>query len=157
MKKFHTVDVLGFYLDTQFVPVGIDIVGGISVDLPSDSLGQGMSWRWSGDQWLQAETPPYVQAVEHKTYTQAEWIRKNGLTGYKILSATKSDPLAQYFHEVLKAEDIVSTADKRLEIAYGYYVGAGYISQEEADSVCGFPVDPLTAEQVQERMEGVDT
>lgn len=90
---------------------------------------------------------------QFKKYSQAEWIKKNGITGFKILAATKSDPLAQYFHEVLKAEDLVSTADPRLAIAYGYYVGAGYITQAEANSICEFPVDALTAEQVQQKME----
>jgi hypothetical protein len=153
MKKVSLLDDHGFFKESIVVPDGIYYANSVSSSLPVTALESGRNWRWSGERWEQGEMP--VQSFEDKTYTQAEWIRKNGFTGFKILSATKSDPLAQYFHEVLKAEDVVSTSDGRLAIAYGYYVGAGYITQEEADEICGFSVEPLTAEQVQDRISGV--
>jgi hypothetical protein len=90
-----------------------------------------------------------------KQYTQDEWVKQNGFTGYKILTATKTDSLAQFFYEVMKAAPYVTTADPRLGIAYGYFIGAGYITGDEALRVCGFAVEPLTQEQVQTRMDAI--
>lgn len=153
MNKAHRVDNLGYLIETQLLPPGIEILGSINTELPETPLDPGKAWRWMEGEWIQDEKPRFVEATNYKKYSQAEWIRKNGFTGYKILSAAKADPLAQYFHEVLKAEELVSTADARLAIAYGYYVGAGYITQAEADSICEFSVNALTTEQVQQLME----
>lgn len=155
MRNINLIDGNGFFLSSTKVQDGIDYANGVSSPLPVSALQLGKNWRWTGDLWEQADMPVIIQPVEGKTYTQAEWIRKNGFVGYKILNASKVDSLAQYFYEVLKAEDIVSTVDARLAVAYGYYVGAGYVTQEEADEICGFSVEPLTAEQVQERISGV--
>jgi hypothetical protein len=154
MRTINLIDGNGFFLRSTKVQDGINHANSVSLSLPVGDLGVGKGWRWDGHQWEQADDPRLASVAESKIYTQAEWIRKNGFTGYKILNATKTDPLAQYFHEVLKAEDVVSMEDDRLAIAYGYYIGAGYITQEEADEICGFVVDPLTAEQVQQRITG---
>lgn len=151
MNKVFLFDVDGFYSGHDFTQQGINYASSTSTPVPVESIGVGEEWKWTGSEWVKAIRP--VASVERK-YTQQEWIVWNGFTGYKILAATKSDPLAQYFHEVLKAEGVVSTGDSRLGIAYGYYVGAGYITQEEADRICGFVVESLSAEQVQQRMSG---
>lgn len=85
-------------------------------------------------------------------FSQDEWVIRNGFVGYKILDAAKNDSLAQFFYESMKAAPYVTTADPRVSIAYGYFVGAGYITAQEAATVCGFDVEPLTAQQVQEKM-----
>jgi hypothetical protein len=153
MNIIHSIDIDGFLVETNAVPHGIEIISGIKTAIPNAPLVAGKAWRWVDNQWVQNTKPFFSEKNTSKKFTQSEWLLRNGLTGYKILAATKTDPLAQYFHEVMKAEEIVSTADTRLAIAYGYFVGAGYITQEEADRVCGFEVEPLTAAQVQEKME----
>lgn len=152
MNNAHIVDSLGFYVETQRLPAGIEILGSITDDIPDIALEQEKAWRWIGGEWIQDDIPVFVPTIEPQKYSQDEWVIKNGFTGYKILSAAKSDSLAQFFYESMKAAPYVTTADPRLAIAYGYFVGAGYITNDEADSVCGFEIEPLTAEQVAEKM-----
>lgn len=155
MTKVHIVDGSGFYVETQNLPDGIEVLGSITAELPVAPVAPGKAWRWVGDSWIQDDEPDFVPVTDHQKYTQDEWVVKNGFTGYKILAAAKADSLAQFFYESMKAAPYVTTADPRLGIAYGYFVGAGYITSAEANSVCGFEVEPLTAEQVAEKMGAV--
>jgi hypothetical protein len=154
MNRIHIVDAAGFYIETKKVPNGIEILGSVSTDIPATALANAKAWCWNGAQWIQAKKV-FIAVVERKQYSQDDWVIKNGFTGYKILAAAKNDSLAQFFYESMKAAPHVVMGDERLSIAYGYFVGAGYITNAEANAICETEVTPLTSELVAALMGAV--
>lgn len=89
------------------------------------------------------------------SFTQDQWVIRNGGVGYEILKASKTDDLVQYFYEAMKATPIVIPDNPRTLLAYGYFVGAGIVSQEDADRICMTSVTPFTKSEAEAALHGI--
>lgn len=82
-------------------------------------------------------------------FTHDEWIRKDQAAHYAIYKLSKTDELAQFFMRQFEYAQVIFADDPRLMVSYGYYVGTGTITAEQAENILGKPVTPLTKEQAE--------
>ena len=82
------------------------------------------------------------------TYTHDQWAKRNGIFGFKIVDASKTDTMVQWFYEVMRQAPYITPSDQRLALAYGYFVNLGLMTAEEAGAICGTQIVPLTKDQV---------
>lgn len=81
-------------------------------------------------------------------YTHDQWAKRNGIFGFKIVDAAKTDTMVQWFYEVMRQAPYITPSDQRLTLAYGYFVNLGLMTAEEAGAICGTEIAPLTKDQV---------
>lgn len=83
------------------------------------------------------------------TYTIDEWTKRNGGWGLRIIEASKTDALVEFFRESLRNAPYVTSEDSRLTLAYGYFVSSGIMPQEVASAICGIPIAPMSKLEVE--------
>ena len=82
-------------------------------------------------------------------YNHDEWTKRNGSFGYVIAEASESDSLVKYFvDKVMANAPYITPSDKRLAVAYGYFVHLELMTVEKAEEICGIAIAPMTKEQV---------
>lgn len=87
-------------------------------------------------------------AGNEKRYTHDDWAKRNGGFGFKIIDAAKTDTLVGWFYEVMRQAPYITPSDRRLALAYGYFVNLGLMTQEQASEICGIEILPYTKEQI---------
>ena len=81
-------------------------------------------------------------------FTHDQWAKRNGIFGFKIVDAAKTDTMVQWFYEVMRQAPYITPSDQRLALAYGYFVNLGLMTDEEASAICGTQIAALTKDQV---------
>jgi hypothetical protein len=81
-------------------------------------------------------------------YTHDQWAKRNGIFGFKIVDAAKTDTMVQWFYEVMRQAPYITPSDQRLALSYGYFVHLGLMTQDQASAICGIEITPYTKEQI---------
>jgi hypothetical protein len=96
--------------------------------------------------------PDFIYGGQHESelkYSHDEWTKRNGAFGYLIVEASETDSLVKYFiDKVMANAPYITPSDKRLAVAYGYFVNLELMTVEKAEEICGIVIAPMTKEQV---------
>lgn len=94
-----------------------------------------------------SEIITYQDSLAEK-YTHDQWAKRNGIFGFKIVDAAKTDTMVQWFYEVMRQAPYITPSDPRLSLAYGYFVSLGLMTAEQASEVCGTEITARTKAQI---------
>lgn len=86
MTQIFLCDEYDFFTSSLNVPVGIEYANSTQEPIPDIPLDEGMSWKWGGTNWVQAERPAPIQLYKDRGLDVTA-LRK--LYGYPIFLADR--------------------------------------------------------------------